>query len=337
MNFAEILQEGPQDLGTILLFAAPIIVAILLLLFLAIGSDDQKRYQRRVTQIKKGRQAKPQNPQRINAKRSTAESQIAVVDRLIKNALPKREELRNRLDRAGLKLSLAQYLGICFAIAVVAIALNLIFKAMPPAAAVLLGLTSGIALPHMTVGFLGRRRRNKFLENFPEAIDLMVRGLKSGLPITESIRAAGEEVPDPVGVELRQVTDAVALGRKLEDVLWEMSERLDIQEFKFFTVSLSIQAETGGNLSETLQNLSNVLRGRRQLKLKIKAMSSEAKASAYIIGCLPFVVGFFIYLVNPGYITKLFIDPRGHFMIGAGGFMFLIGGSIMYKMVKFEI
>src|SRR3546814_3784395 len=116
----------------------------------------------------------------------------------------------------------------------------------------------------------------------------MVRGLRSGLPITESIRAAGQEIVDPVGIELRRITDAVRLGAKLEEALWDCSLRLDIQEFNFFTVALAIQSETGGNLAETLANLSDVLRRRRQLKLKIKALSSEAKASAYIIGSLPF-------------------------------------------------
>src|SRR3546814_19583197 len=118
----------------------------------------------------------------------------------------------------------------------------------------------------------------------------MVRGLRSGLPITESIRAAGQEIVDPVGIELRRITDAVRLGAKLEEVLWDCSRRLDIQEFNFFTVALAIQSETGGNLAETLANLSDVLRRRRQVKLKIKAFSYEPQATANIIGPLPFVL-----------------------------------------------
>jgi len=181
------------------------------------------------------------------------------------------------------------------------------------------------------------RRRNKFVAHFPEAIDVMVRGLRSGLPITESIRTAGTEIVDPVGIELRHVTDSVRLGAKLDEALWDCSRRISIQEFNFFTVALSIQSETGGNLAETLSNLSDVLRRRRQLKLKIKALSSEAKASAYIIGSLPFVMAFLIYLVNADYIDDLWIDPRGPFLVGLGFLSFAMGIGTMYKMVKFEI
>ena len=165
----------------------------------------------------------------------------------------------------------------------------------------------------------------------------MVRGLRSGLPITESIRTAGAEIVAPVGTELQNVTDSVRLGAKMEEALWETSRRLDIQEFNFFTIALAIQSETGGNLAETLANLSDVLRRRRQLKLKIKALSSEAKASAYIIGSLPFIMALLIYLINPGYISELWTDPRGMFLVGIGFTSFGIGIGVMYKMVKFEI
>ena len=182
-----------------------------------------------------------------------------------------------------------------------------------------------------------KRRQTKFLNFFPDAIDLMVRGIKSGLPISESITNVGTEIQDPVGEEFRIITDAVKFGRPMEEAMWEAANRLDLQEFKFFTISLAVQAETGGNLAETLNNLGDVLRGRRQLKLKIKALSSEAKASAIIIGALPFVMGGMIYLVNPDYIMKLFLDPRGHVMLGIGLCSFILGVGAMIKLVKFEI
>ena len=337
MNLNKILSNLPFDPELLLYVGVPIVGVILLLIAMSLADSKQQTMRRRVDQIRVGRTPKDQKKQSVNAKRNTSESNIALVDRLIKSALPRRDLLRKRLDRAGLRISIARYLLACLGVGAAVTALNLVVMPMPPVAAVLSGFVVGFGFSHMVVGILAKRRSNKFITHFPDAIDLMVRGLKSGLPITESIKTAGDEVLDPVGEELRFVTDAVRLGQKLENVLWELSERLDLQEFKFFTVSLSIQSETGGNLSETLQNLSNVLRGRRQLKLKIKAMSSEAKASAYIIGCLPFVVGFFIYLVNSEYITKLFIDPRGHLMLAAGGISFVIGGTVMYKLVKFDI
>ena len=119
--------------------------------------------------------------------------------------------------------------------------------------------------------------------------------------------------------------------------IWLTSERLQLQEFKFFTISLAIQSETGGNLTETLANLADVLRRRRQLKLKIKALSSEAKASAYIIGSLPFVMFTILYLTNQSYVMQLFYDPRGHFMIGVGLGMIMVGALVMFKMVRFDI
>jgi tight adherence protein B len=164
-----------------------------------------------------------------------------------------------------------------------------------------------------------------------------VRGLRSGLPVTESIRTIGTEVPDPIGVEFRTVTDGVGLGQSLEEALWDAAKRLDTPEFKFFVVSLSIQRETGGNLAETLSNLADILRRRRQMRLKIKAMSSEARASAYILASLPFIVFGAITIFNPGYSMQLFEDPRGHVLVAAGLTSLVVGVLVMAKMIRFEI
>jgi tight adherence protein B len=189
----------------------------------------------------------------------------------------------------------------------------------------------------MVVGMLGRRRLNKFVALFPEAIDLIVRGLKSGLPISESIKVVGTEIVDPVGTEFQQISDSIKFGMSMTDALWAAASRIDMPDYRFFVISLSIQQETGGNLAETLENLSTVLRRRRQMKLKIKAFSSEAKASAYIIGSLPFIMFGLIMMMNYGYEITLFTDPRGLMMVAAGLTSFLIGIAVMYKMVKFEI
>jgi tight adherence protein B len=324
----------------IVILLGGLVLLVLLIVVMALLSGDPKRksLQRRIEQVRKsGKSRGGESLEFASAKRRTQDSDIALFDQLIKTALPRREELRKRLARAGLQITLGRYLVICLVAGVIVFLLAALSQMVPLAGSAFAGLFGAIGLPYMIVGFLGSRRRNKFIALFPEAIDLMVRGLKSGLPISESVKNAGNEVADPVGTELRGVTDAMRMGKKLEDMLWETAKRLDIQEFNFFTVSLAIQSETGGNLAETLENLSNVLRGRRQLKLKIKALSSEAKASAYIIGSLPFVMGVLIYMVNPGYIMDLFIDPRGHFLIGLGLTSFVIGAGVMYKMVKFDV
>ncbi len=330
--------DGALTPQTMLLMLLPLSGLVLLLLAFATGGGKEKQFKNRLELVKTGRRTKATTEEKkINAKRSTSDSDNPFIDSLIKNALPKRDQLRLRLQRAGIEAPIGRYLAVCAIVGLGTMAASLMLKFVPPVASIFMGIIAGVALPHMVVGAIATRRQAKFVENFPDAIDLMVRGLKSGLPIGESIKTAGNEIPDPVGQELRRVTDAVRMGTKLEDALWETANRIELQDFKFFTVSLAIQSETGGNLSETLANLSNVLRGRRQLKLKIKAMSSEAKASAYIIGSLPFVVGFFIYLVNRSYVMQLFLDERGNVMLGIGGLMFLIGGVVMYKMVKFEI
>ncbi len=140
-----------------------------------------------------------------------------------------------------------------------------------------------------------------------------------------------------MGSEFRHIADAMKLGQPLEVALSEAAQRIPLTDFHFFVISLSVQKETGGNLTETLENLSNLLRRRQQMKLKIRAMSGEAKASAYIIGSLPFILGTIIYMMNPEYTSQLFTDPRGRIMVGVGLAWLSIGAVIMAKMVSFEI
>ena len=153
----------------------------------------------------------------------------------------------------------------------------------------------------------------------------------------ESIRIVGQEFNGPVGTEFSLISDRVRFGQQLEDALWDAVKRIDLPDFKFFVVSLSVQRETGGNLAETLENLSNILRQRRQMKLKIKAMSSEARASAMILGALPFLMFSIMLLINSEYVMTLFTDPRGLIMVGFGLACLALGVGIMWKMVRFEI
>jgi len=182
-----------------------------------------------------------------------------------------------------------------------------------------------------------KRRVNKFNSNFPDAIELMVRGLRSGLPITETLGIVSSEIPGPVGLEFRAVSDKMKIGRTMEAALQETADRLGTPEFQFFVITLAIQRETGGNLAETLSNLADVLRKRAQMKLKIRAMSSESKASAYIVGALPFIVFGLVYMMNPDYMGGFFVDQR-LIVAGLGALCWMgIGVFIMAKMVNFEI
>jgi tight adherence protein B len=201
----------------------------------------------------------------------------------------------------------------------------------------LLGIFVGIGGPYFVVGKMINRRINKFNSNFPDAIELMVRGLRSGLPITETLGIVANEIVGPVGVEFRMVSDKMKIGRTMEAALQDTADRMGTAEFQFFVITLAIQRETGGNLAETLSNLADVLRKRAQMKLKIRAMSSESKASAYIIGSLPFVVFGLVWMINPGYMGGFFTDER-LMVAGIGGLIWMgIGGAIMAKMINFEI
>jgi tight adherence protein B len=256
---------------------------------------------------------------------------------MIKRWLPNPQKMRGRLLRTGRQISLGQYLTFCGILAMLTAGLLKMLMAVPFVACLLVGIVVGVGLPHLVIGIMGGRRRNKFNALFPEGIDLIVRGLKSGLPVSESIRVVGQEISDPVGVEFREVSDQIKFGKTLTDALWAVSPRIDTPEFRFFIISLSIQQETGGNLAETLENLSQVLRKRKTLKLKIKALSSEAKASAYIIGSLPFLMFGILLMMNYGYASTLYKDPRGIILVGCGLISYALGIGTMAKMVRFDV
>jgi len=200
-----------------------------------------------------------------------------------------------------------------------------------------IGLLVGLWLPHLLVGFLAARRMKRFTNLLPEAIGLMVRSIKSGLPITESFQIIGREIPDPVGVEFRQLCDQMRIGQPIDQALWDMAARTGVPEVKFLVVTLSVQRETGGNLAETLENLDTILRRRRQMRLKVKALSSEARASAMIIGALPFLMMAVLSVADAGYLAVLFTEHLGHLLLAGGGASMSMGILVMAKMVRFDI
>ncbi|MEA3262750.1 MAG: type II secretion system F family protein [Pseudomonadota bacterium] len=244
--------------------------------------------------------------------------------------------LMMRLHRTGKGWTLSQYVYASGGLALV-VALLMFLKTGAAALSLGIGLMVGAGVPHFVVGFFISRRTNAFTAKFPDAIELLVRGLRSGLPVTETLGVVATEVPGPVGEEFKQVTERIKIGKTMEDSLQETADRLNTPEFSFFCITLAIQRETGGNLAETLSNLADVLRKRAQMKLKIKAMSSESKASAYIVGALPFIVFIMIYMINPKYLGGFFTDDR-LIVTGLGGLTWMsIGAFIMAKMVSFEI
>ena len=246
------------------------------------------------------------------------------------------EALELRLHRTGKGWTLQQYLYASLGQGLV-IAIIIFLKSHAALLSLGAGIVIGGGLPHMVVNFFVKKRANDFTTKFPDAIELLVRGLRSGLPVTETLGVVASEVPGPVGQEFKLITDRIKVGKTMEDALQNTADRLDMPEFNFFCITLAIQRETGGNLAETLSNLSDVLRKRAQMKLKIRAMSSESKASAYIVGSLPFMVFIMIWFVNPKYIGGFFTEDR-LIVAGLGGLVWMsLGAFIMAKMVSFEI
>ncbi|MGX7953210.1 type II secretion system F family protein [Tsuneonella sp. HG249] len=246
------------------------------------------------------------------------------------------EALTGRLDRTGKGWTLTQYLYGSLGIAVLFMVI-VFLRTGAPVMSLAVGMFAGAGIPHMVVNFFIKRRTNQFNSKFPDAIELLVRGLRSGLPVTETLQVVAQEIAGPVGVEFKGIVDRIRVGRTMEESLQVTADRLQIAEFSFFCITLAIQRETGGNLAETLSNLADVLRKRGQMKLKIKAMSSESKASAYIVGSLPFIVFFMVWWINPTYLAGFFSDDR-LIVAGLGGMVWMgIGVFIMAKMVNFEI
>ncbi|RPF72007.1 type II secretion system F family protein [Aurantiacibacter spongiae] len=246
------------------------------------------------------------------------------------------QALAVRLDRSGRAWTITQYMYASVGLAI-AIAALVYLQTGAALLALGIGVLVGAGLPHMVVSFFIKKRTNDFNAKFPDGIELLVRGLRSGLPVAETLAVVAQEVPGPVGAEFRAVVERIKIGRTMEEALQETADKLGTAEFQFFVITLAIQRETGGNLAETLSNLADVLRKRAQMKLKIKAMSSESKASAYIVGALPFIVFGMIYWINPSYIGGFFTDDR-LIITGLGGLVWMsIGAFIMAKMVSFEI
>jgi tight adherence protein B len=198
------------------------------------------------------------------------------------------------------------------------------------------GFAMGLGFPRWFLTFLKNRREKKFLENFPDSVDIIVRGIKAGLPLLDSMKIIVQDAPEPIRSEFKTILDTQAIGMPIGDACIKLYERIPLPEANFFGIVISIQQKAGGNLSEALGNLSRVLRDRKKMKAKINAMSMEAKASGGIIGSLPIVVGGLVYLTSPDFISLLFTHPVGHIMLAGSAVWMGMGIFTMKKMINFD-
>ncbi|WLS03876.1 type II secretion system F family protein [Shinella sumterensis] len=244
--------------------------------------------------------------------------------------------LKAKLSQAGLSITETRFYVFSAIFGVFAFIVALI-GGMGPLVALGIAFIAGAGLPRWFVGFLVKRRQNKFLEEFPNALDVMVRSIKSGLPLTDALRLIAAEGQEPVRTEFRKIVESQQVGLSVPDACARMFTSIPLQEVNFFAIVIAIQSQAGGNLSEALGNLSRVLRERRKMRAKVGALSMEAKASAAIIGALPFIVTLLVYLTSPEYIMVLFQDPRGHLILGISGVWMSIGILVMRNMINFDI
>ena len=269
----------------------------------------------------------------VRTRREQVESSLKDIEN--RNKKSKSPPLQTRLAQAGVSWTKQQFM-IGSAVLGVGVAAMVFILNAGPLAALGMGFAAGFGLPRWVLSYLKRRRETQFLERFPDAIDVVVRGIKSGLPLGDSLRAIATDSPEPVRSEFRNILETQAIGVPLGEACAKLFDRIPLAEANFFAIVISIQQKSGGNLSEALGNLSKVLRERKKMKGKIKAMSTEATASASIIGALPVVVMTVVYLTSPDYITLLWTERLGQIMLAGSAVWMSIGIFIMKKMIAFD-
>lgn len=263
--------------------------------------------------------------------------QIAETIRDLETTAKKRrsKNVDSLLEQAGIEFTRQQFFMASAGLGVVIGGLGYLFSGN-----IFIGLggavAGGVGLPRWILMFLIKRRAKKFLGEFPGAVDVIIRGVKAGLPIGQCMGIIAAEAPEPVRGEFRRIMEAQAIGLSVAEAVERLPYRIPLTETSFFSIVISLQQKSGGNLSEALGNLSKVLRERKKMRLKIIAMSSEARASAMIIGALPFIVAGLVYLTSPDYIIVLFTHPTGQMVLGICAFWMAIGIAVMKKLVNFD-
>jgi tight adherence protein B len=330
----------------------PIVLAIVVLAAVSAGAvayallfsriETDKKSASRINRVKSAEsdrvkvKAARDRVQELSKRRKSVQDNLKDLEKRQHEKTKKTLSMKSRLVQAGLTITVAKFYLIS---AIFASVLLLVAFIVGVSWMVMVGVAvvAGLGLPRWVLGFLIKRRQNKFLNELPNALDVIIRSIKSGLPLNDAIRLIATEGTDPVKSEFRRVIEAQQVGLSIPDACARMTLHMPLQEVNFFAMVIAIQSQAGGNLSEAIGNLSKVLRDRRKMKAKVTALSMEAKASAYIIGALPFIVATLVYLTSPNYMMILFTDPRGHFIMGFSAIWMSIGIFVMRKMISFDI
>ncbi len=272
-----------------------------------------------------------------NKRRKNVQEALKQLEEKQRASARMRPPLSVQIKQAGLSTSVQQFYIMSAAIGVICAIIGFIFSGGMVLAALGLLVAGALGLPRWIIKFLRARRVKKFLNEFPNAIDIIVRAVKSGLPLNDGIRLIASEAQEPVKTEFRRIVEQQQLGMSIPEAAMRMGDSMPCTEANFFGIVIQIQSQAGGNLSEALGNLSRVLRDRKKMKAKVNALSMEAKASAAIIAALPFIVAFLVYLTSPNYIMPLFTTSMGQILLGCAAVWMSIGIFIMRNMINFDI
>lgn len=266
------------------------------------------------------------------ARRKQILLQLQEVDRRDRKA---RMTMSAKLKQADLSISLRTFIIISVVLGVVGAVMAFVLG-LNPLVSLGIGVVMGLGLPRWVVSMKGKKRMKKFSLAFPDSVDILVRGIKTGLPVHDCFKIIARESPQPLGAEFQQLVEGLGVGLTLSQALDKMFERMPVPELKFFAIVIAIQQKSGGNLAEALGNLTTVLRARRMMGEKIKAMSSEAVASAGIIGSLPPAVMMLVMVASPAYMMLLFTDMRGQVMLLGAALWMSCGVLMMKRMISFK-
>jgi tight adherence protein B len=314
-------------------FLAAVAVGGIAYVFLYPILSGEKKAEQRMASVAKAEVVSRASRGPQKSRRDSVETTLKELDE--KHNKSKNVPLAVKIAQAGLTWSKRQYMIISVGVGIGMFVLGLLMGGglLPAVGA---GFAGAFGIPRWLLSFLKKRRESKFLNAFPDAVDVIVRGIKSGLPLLDCMKMITVDAPEPVRSEFRAIVETQAVGVPLGDACGRLYESMPVPEANFFGIVISIQQKAGGNLSEALGNLSRVLRDRKKMKAKIQAMSQEAKASAGIIGALPIAVMTMVYITSPQYISLLFTEPLGNVMLACSAGWMLMGVLVMRKMINFD-
>ncbi len=326
------------DLDTITILISGGFVLTFAALYMVFGGFfAERRLRDRLEELDAQAQGGQRTLQMATLRRVEKAGKLPTLDKLLWRWFPNASSIRRKLQASGTNLTLGDFAFTSLALSVGMAFLLFVIVDLAPPIALGSSLIIGVGLPNTWIGWKAKRRGQQFNLLFPEAVDLIVRALRAGLPVQEAIGTVARDIKDPLGAVFRRVQHEVQLGTPIDTALWRVAKTVQTEEFNFLIVAMSIQRDTGGNLAETLANLSALLRARQQLRLKIRAFSSEARATMMIMAGLPFLVGGGLFLISPDYIAPLFTTEGGQMIAAAAACSMGLGIYVMNKIATIKV